>query len=196
MAKKSTTSAEEKWEKQDFDLFAALEALDRKDYGWWDRLSPEQQRKFSPWMMTQWLCCVKSGGPLGSYYLLSTDLNANKYMFNDRVMTHPHLQWLMLCAVSPGRGKQYRQWVPQLNERIGSLKTAADLKDVRTYFEKVYTGASQSDLDEISDIFVEEQNHRHRLAAMFPNMKLDDITALSQVVTPQQIDQYEKESGN
>ena len=40
--KKATTPADEKLEKQDFPLFDALNALDRKDYAWFDSLSEMQ----------------------------------------------------------------------------------------------------------------------------------------------------------
>jgi len=34
---KAKVSADEKFEKQDFDLFEALSAIDNKDYGYYDR---------------------------------------------------------------------------------------------------------------------------------------------------------------
>lgn len=194
--KKPKTAPEERLERQDFDLFDALSALDRKDYGWWDRLSEEQQRKFVPWMMTHWMSAIKSGGALGAYYVLSVDAAANKHMFNEVVQTHPKLQWLMLCASSPGRGKQFHQWIPHLSEKIGKLKTAATVKEVEEYWSKIYTSASKEDLRELADGYVREQNHRRRVAEMFPEMKLTDIETLAATITPEQIDQYEKDAGN
>jgi hypothetical protein len=44
--KKIVTSGDEKFEKQDLDLFEVLAALDKKDYDFYDRLSIEQQKKF------------------------------------------------------------------------------------------------------------------------------------------------------
>ncbi len=41
---KATTPVDEKFEKQDFDLFEALNAIDNKDYEYFDRLTPEQQK--------------------------------------------------------------------------------------------------------------------------------------------------------
>jgi len=43
---KEKLSADEKFEKVEFDLFDALAAIDRKDYSYYDRLTPEQQKKF------------------------------------------------------------------------------------------------------------------------------------------------------
>lgn len=56
---KAKTPIDEKFEKIDFDLFEALAAIDRKDYGYYDRLTEEQQRKFSPYMMVRWMSSMK-----------------------------------------------------------------------------------------------------------------------------------------
>lgn len=196
MATKQAVSSDEKFEQQDFELFAALDALDRKDYTWWDKLTDEQQRKFVPWMMTHWLSAIKSNGPIGAYYLLSTDSTVNKHLFNDTVQNHPQLQWLMMCAASPGKGKQYHQWIPNLSPKIGQLKSSASKSEVKTYFEKIYSGASKSDIEQITEIFVTEQNHKHKLATIFPNMKIQDIDVLSKIVTNQDIKRYEEATGN
>lgn len=194
--KKAAIPQDEKFESQDFDLFKAIEAIDKKDYGWFDKLTDEQQKKFVPYMMLHWISAVKASGPLGAYYVMSTDANANRHMFNERVQQHPKLQWLMLCASSPGMGKQFHQWIPHLNAKLAELKTTATKKEVKDYFEKVFAGASSSDIDEAAKQYVVDQHHKVRLAKMFPEMKIVDIEELSKIVTEQEIDQYEKESGN
>jgi len=187
---------DEKLESQDFDLFKALEAIDKKDYGWFDTLTEEQQRKFVPYLLLHWTSAVKANGMLGSYYVMSTDANANKYMFNERVHGHPKLQWLMLCAASPGMGKQFHQWIPHLNSKLGEFKTQANKKEVKEYFTKVFEGASASDINDAAEQYVSEQRHKVRLAKMFPEMKIVDIETLSQYITEKEIDDYERDSGN
>jgi hypothetical protein len=58
---------DEKFQNIDFDLFEALSALDRKDYGYLDRLTEEQQKKFVPYMMTHWMSAVKGGSDIQGY---------------------------------------------------------------------------------------------------------------------------------
>jgi hypothetical protein len=186
-------SAEFKFQNQDFDLFQAIEAVDRKNYDWYSCLTEEQQRKFVPYMMLHWISAVK--GNLDGYYLLSTDIHANKYMFNERVQHHPELQWLMLCASSPGRGKQFHQWIPHLSEKVGSLREPVNTKTVSEYFAKIYPGADKQAVTEAAEEFTQQQNHKQRLAAIFPDMKLADIEILSQMVSKQDIEQYEQDSG-
>lgn len=194
--RKQAVPQDEKFENSELDLFKTLEALDRKDYGWWDTLSEEQQKKFLPYMMLHWMSAIKSNGMLASYYVMSTDANANKYMFNERVQQHPKLQWLMLCAASPGMGKQFHQWIPHLNAKLGEFKTTANKKEVKEYFTKVFAGASSSDIDEAAEQYVTDQRHKVRLAKMFPEMKIADIETLAAHVTQQEIDEYERQSGN
>lgn len=189
-------SIDEKLDKQDFDLFEALTALDKKDYGYYDRLSEEQKKKFVPYMMLHWMSVVKGSRELQSYYLQSTDYYANKYMFNESVQKNPKLQWLMLCAASPGVGKQFHQWIPNISQSVSKLKSPAKTKEVKEYFTKIYPNANNETLKEITEIFVLEHKKKMYLSEMFPNLKLSDIETLSQVVTDEDISKYEKERGN
>jgi hypothetical protein len=179
----------------DFDLFGALDALDKKDYGYYDRLTEEQQKKFVPYMILHWISSIKKTGELGKYYVLATEEFANKHMFNEYIQRHPKLQWLMLCAVSPNTGKQFHQYIPHLNQRIGELKVAANKKEVAEYFKKIYN-ITDDVAKEASEEFIEIQHKRHRLAKLYPLMKIRDIEYLSSMVTDQELDEYEKQYGN
>lgn len=186
----------EKFEKQDFDLFEALVALDKKDYGYYDRLSEEQKRKFVPYMMLQWMATVKGSKDLQSYYIQSTEYHANKYMFNELVQKNPKLQWLMLCASSPGLGKQFHQWIPNIPPSITKLKAPAKTKDIKEYFTKIYPKVDSNTIKEISEAFVTEHKRKLYLSEIFSNLKISDIETLNQIVTDEDITQYEKDRGN
>lgn len=194
--KKQIVPQDEKLENQDFNMFEALAALDKKDYGYYDRLTPEQQRKFAPFMLIKWLSYVKGSGDIAGYYVMSTEYNANKYFFNESVSKHPKLQWYMLCASSPGLGKQFHQWLPQIKERVSLLKEPAVLKDTKEYFTKIYPKANTEDITEYSKQFVQEQKKKMHLAQIYPHLKIADIEVLSQTVTYEDIAQYEKDRGN
>lgn len=196
MAKKQVLNADEKFEQQDFDLFVALAELDKKNYNYLNSLTVEQQRKFIPYMMTHWMSTVKGNSELQNYYLRSIDYHANKNLFNETIQKHPLLQWLMLCAASPGIGKQYHQYIPHLTPKVINLKEPAKIKDIRDYYAKVYPKANKEDIEELSKVFVEEHNKKCYLASKFPNLKISDIDVLSKLVTDEEIKQYEKEQGN
>jgi hypothetical protein len=193
---KEKLSADEKFTKQDFDLFEALTAIDKKDYSYFDKLTPEQQRKFVPFMLIHWVSAIKGNKDLQSYYLQSTDYHANKYLFNENVQKHPKLQWLMLCAASPGIGKQFHQWIPHIRAGVTKLKDMPKTKEMKEYFKKVYPKSSDSDLTAISAVFVDNQRKKMYLASKFPEMKFDEIELLSEIITDQDIAKYEEDSGN
>ena len=190
------TPVDEKFEKVDFDLFDALAAMDKKDYGYYDKLTEEQQKKFVPYMMTHWMSAIKANAGLSSYYLMNTDHTANKHLFNEYVQKHPKLQWLMLCAASPGLGKQFHQWIPHLSGKIAQLKETPKEKDIRDYFTKIYPKTSDANLYAISEEFVITQKKKVYLANEFPNLKIEDIETLAAITTDKDIAQYEKDHGN
>lgn len=196
MVTRKSVNQDEKPERQDFNLFDAISAIDRKDYGYWDTLTIEQQRKFIPYMLLQWMSSVRGSADLQRYYLNSFDHVANKYMFNEAIQRNSKLQWLMLCAASPGIGKQQHQWIPQLNKHVSKLEERCKLSDVKEYYAKIYSGAESTDIAELAGAFVKEQHGKVYLAKNNPTMKLEDIEVLSKLVTPAEIEQYEKDIGN
>jgi hypothetical protein len=196
MATKKNTPIDEKLEKQDFDLFDALAALDKKDYGYYDRLTPEQQKKFVPHMMLKWMSGLKGSSDIQRYYLQSIEYHANKYWYNENIQKNPKLQWLMLCAASPGIGKQFHQWIPEIKLKVAKLQESASLKEIKEYFKKTYSKASDTDIEELSKTYIEQHKRKKYLAEAFPNLKLSDIEVLNEVVTDEEIKQYEMDRGN
>ena len=193
---KEKLSADEKFEKIEFDLFEAIAAVDRKDYSYYDRLTPEQQRKFVPFMMIHWISAIKGNSELQNYYLQSTEYHANKYLFNESVQKNPKLQWLMLCAASPGLGKQFHQWIPHIRDRVSKLKESPKAKEIKDYYKKVYPKSSDSDLNAVAEVFVDNHRKKMYIANRFPEMKFDEIELLSDLITDKDIEEYERELGN
>jgi len=193
---KEKVQADEKFENQDFDLFQALIAIDKKDYGYYDRLTVEQQKKFVPFMMLHWVSAVNGNKDIQSYYLQSTDYHANKYLFNENVQKHPKLQWLMLCAASPGVGKQFHQWIPHIKDKVAKLREKPKTKEIKEYYKKIYPRASDSDLTLLSEEYVDEHRKKMYLANKFPTLKFDEIETLSGIIADQDIEDYEQDWGN
>jgi len=193
---KETLSKDEKFEKIDFDLFEALAAIDRKDYSYYDRLTEEQKKKFVPFMLIHWVSAIKGNSELQSYYLQSTEYHANKYLFNENVQKNPKLQWLMLCAASPGLGKQFHQWIPHIKDRVTKLKEKPKHKEIKDYFKKIYPKSNDSDLNTITDVFIDSHRKKMYIANRFPELKFDEIELLSELITDKDIENYEKELGN
>lgn len=196
MATKKQTPKDEKFEKTELDLFEVLAALDKKDYGYYDKLTPEQQKKFVPYMMLLWMSAIKGSEGLSRYYIMATNEYANKYYFNENVQKHPKLQWLALCAASPGMGKQFHQWIPHIREKVSNLKEPATFKEIKDYYSKIYPKTDDGTLKEFTEAFVQDHKRKVYLSETFPNLKLEDVETLNQLVTDEDIREYERERGN
>ena len=76
-----------------------MAALDRKDRGFYDRLSDEQKKAFVPWMMMRYASSAQ--GRNAAHYLFMVNELVNKN-FSD-VSKHPELQWLLMTAAGSGK---------------------------------------------------------------------------------------------
>lgn len=200
MAKAKTTkpkaSADEKFTNVDFPLFPAMEALDKKDYEYFDNLTDEQRKKFTAFMLTHWMSAVGSGGSIQRQYLLRTNEYANKYILDSSLKDHDKLQWLMLCSISPNKGKQFHKYIPHIREAVTQLRDKATVKEMSDYYKKVYPNVTDDLLKEVSEEFVKQQRQKLYLAEQFPDLKLSDIEILNDLLTEDEIKQYEKDRGN
>jgi hypothetical protein len=96
-----------------------LNALDKKDMGFYDRLSAEHRKQLTPFLLNRYMSIVRGKEELHAYYLMATNQRVNKNYFD--LAKHPKLVWQLLCTVSPGMGNQYHQW-------IGFKKKTSDTK--------------------------------------------------------------------
>jgi hypothetical protein len=196
MASKKNVPKEEKIEKQDIDLFEVLAALDKKDYSYYDALSDEQKKKIVPFMLTHWASAIKGSENISKYYVMSTNTYANTYLFSEFVQRHPKLQWMMLCCISPGLGKQFHQWIPHIRDKVSKYKETATQKEIKEFYSKIYPKADTDSINEISKEFVKEQKRKVQLGQLYPYMKISDIETLNQLITDTDIEQYERDRGN
>lgn len=193
MAKKAIPT-DEKFEKQEFDLFGALKALDKKDYEYYDRLTSEQKKKFVPYMMLMWMSSVTSPR-MQKDYLIKTNKIANIHFFNENVQQHPKLQWLMLCAASPGKGEQYHKWIPHIREKISKLQDHIKNDELKEYYTKVYPNIDKELIKEIVNTHAKLHKTKMYLAEQYPNLKFDEIDLLSQLISDADIENHKKENG-
>ena len=85
--------------------------FDNKNRDFFDQLTPEEQKKFSPFLMIRWGATVEGSPDMQAYYLMSVNEKLNKNFFDVSTTQHKKLQWLMATTVSPGLGKQYHKWL-------------------------------------------------------------------------------------
>ena len=85
--------------------------LDTKSREFYDSLTPEEQKKFSPYLMIRWAASVQGSPELQAYYLLSVNERLNKNFFDISTSEHKKFQWLLATTVSPGMGRQKYSWL-------------------------------------------------------------------------------------
>lgn len=83
-----------------------LNAIDRRDFGWYSRLSVEHKKKWSSWLFVRYVSSVK--GSKSGDALLDTNEFVNKY-YND-LYKHDELIWKLMCLTGTGK-KQFHEWI-------------------------------------------------------------------------------------
>ncbi len=128
-------------------LSRVLAAIDQKDYDFYDRLDPEQQKQISPFLLNRYTSIVKGEADLHAYYLMATNQRVNVNYFS--LSKHPKLIWQLLCACSPGMGKQFHQWV-------GHKKKTGSSGKIKRELEKIYPNMKNDELDLLATMTTEK----------------------------------------
>ena len=58
-------------------LSRVLAAIDQKDYDFYDKLDPDQQKQISPFLLNRYTSLVKGDSDLHAYYLMATNQRVN-----------------------------------------------------------------------------------------------------------------------
>lgn len=76
-----------------------MAAVDRKDYGYYERLTDEQRKSLNLWMTQRYASSVQ--GKFAGHYLVMINefMNTN---WSD-VSKHPELQWKLMCLAGTGK---------------------------------------------------------------------------------------------
>lgn len=124
------------------DLF---NAVNRKDRGWWDRLTKPQQDKFGSWLYSRYISSSRNNIPdMQRYFVMAENRAVNKH-FNTIFKDHKKLQYLLMTTV-PAHGitsdYQYIKPLPQTRKQNQAIKTLL----------KLYPSEKIEDLETLSDM--------------------------------------------
>ena len=108
--------------KQKLDLKKTLNALDRKDFDFYDRLSEEEKDGFSPYVLMRYSSCVQGSREAQEYFLEMTNEFVNKNFWN-LSKNHKELLWKLFALMGTGRDyyHQYLKSPKQETNRIENL---------------------------------------------------------------------------
>ena len=130
-------------------LNTVLAAIDKKDYGFYDRLTPELQKQLSPFLLNRYVSLVKGSSELQAYYLMAGNQRVNCTYFE--LAKHPKLVWQSLCTVSPGMGTQFHQWVG--HKKKDKNNSSKRLKDV----ERFHPRAKNDELEMLANLYTDKE---------------------------------------
>jgi hypothetical protein len=133
--------------------------FDKKNRDFYDSLTDEEKKKFSPYLMIRWGSSVQGERELQEYYVMSTNQRLNKHYFS--VNRHPKLQWLMATAVSPDMGTHRHQWIaPKKKGATGGNEVKKTLVDLfpNMKMRDIECLATMTDKKELKDYLREHGN--------------------------------------
>ena len=130
-------------------LNTVLAAIDKKDYGFYDRLTPELQKQIAPFLLNRYVSLVKGTQELQAYYLMAGNQRVNCTYFE--LAKHPKLVWQLLCTVSPGLGTQFHQWIG--HKKKDKNNSSKRFKDVERFHPNVKT----DELEILANLYTDKE---------------------------------------
>ena len=103
--------------------------FDKKNRDFYDELTEEEKKKFSPFLMIRWGSDVQGSPEMQAYYLMSVNERLNKNFFDISTSQHKKFQWLLATTVSPGMGKQYHKWLAP-KKKVSDSKATKFLTEI------------------------------------------------------------------
>ena len=117
-----------------------MRQFDRKNRDFYNELTDEERKKFSPYLMIRWGSAVEGSRDLQEFYVISTNERLNKHFFAVNTAAHKKLQWLMATTVSPDMGTPRHVW-------IAPKKKEAGVSAKRKALQEIYPGYKDDEID-------------------------------------------------
>jgi hypothetical protein len=132
------------------NIINEMRQLDRKNREFYDQLSDEHKKKFSPFLMIRWGSSVEGSRELQEFYVIATNERLNKHFFAVSTSRHKKLQWLLATTVSPGIGTFRHTW-------IGAKKKNADLSKKKKAIADMYPLAKDDEIDLLAELITDKE---------------------------------------
>lgn len=120
-----------------------MKMFDCKVRSFYDDLTPEERKKFSPYLMIRWGSSVQGSVDLQRFYLIATNTLLNRRFFD--LSRHPKLQWLLATTVSPDMGTHRHSWIaPKKKDKASN--------DIKKKLGEIYPDLKEADIDTLVKI--------------------------------------------
>ena len=129
-----------------------MRQFDRKNRNFYDELTEEERKKFSPYLMIRWGSSVEGSRDLQEFYLIATNERLNKNFFS--LSRHPKLQWLLATTVSPDMGTPRHNWIAHKKKQTGDAKKRRQLMEL-------YPQYKDDEIDVMMQIVTDKEIKEH-----------------------------------
>jgi hypothetical protein len=146
MAKKPAAK-DSKPKERKLDIFQeVLPAVDRRNMDFWNKMTDEQKKEFSPWLIQRWVSSVDGSPEVQEYFIQAINERVNINM--KELKNHPELSWMLLASC--GIRKAYRRsW-------IGASKGIKKDK-ISDFIAELYPSAGEQEIELMRVINNEEE---------------------------------------
>lgn len=148
-------------------LNKVLGAMDRKHKGFFDTLSDEEKKAFSPFLMNRYASSVKGDSALQEWWLIATNKRVNTNFFD--LTKHPKLQWLLMTTASPGLGTAYHEWIAG-----GKKKNAVNNKILKT-LKVLYPSAKEDELELLASLNTKKDVKAHLIDLGYDDKQIKEM---------------------
>lgn len=121
------------------DIKSMMNAVDKRDKNWFERLSEEEKKLYSPYMTMKWSASVKN--PVYEYqmyYVKSINKYVNKHLWI-LSKNHKALLWKLTSMCGVGEN-QFHEWIYPKKKKTSEK---SKMKELQEY----YPSMKQKDLD-------------------------------------------------
>lgn len=121
-----------------------MRVLDRKERNFYDDLSDEEKKKFSPYLMLKYGASVEGSYDMQSWYLLATNERVNRHFFDVSAAKHKKLLWLTCTTISPDCGTQRHYW-------LSTKKSTKDNAAIK-FLKEIYPNAKDDEIELLAEL--------------------------------------------
>lgn len=150
------------------DIKTEMRALDLKDRGFYDSLTDEEKKKFSPYMMMKWSANVEGLPDLQEWYIRAHNERVNQNYFD--VGREPKLQWLLCTTVSPGMGSQRHYWLKSRSMKSGKKSSNKKVD----FLQKEFPYLKDDEVNLLAQLTTDKQIREYAESLGWDNKQIKD----------------------
>lgn len=149
--------------KPPLDIFRVMEAIDKRNFGFYKTLTDEEKKAFSPLVIMRWISGVKGSREINEYYLQMVNEMINRNLWDPCLSKHPELLFMLLAQCGIGQ-KVNHEWIKGFSREKKSK--------LAEFLRNYYPTASKSELEFLITI-----NSKDQLISLVEESGLQDDEA-------------------